>query len=761
MINNPKYVTDGFSTLLGGADESRAPLLLGPNQVSRAINLTFRGGFMRVRPGFNRKALRFQRGEYAQWYYTHRFQGAEYFDDLRGMEKKVASVGGRIFLIDPTNNFLVTDITPRRTTVTTAAFTAQDPLTDIAITVSDSTLIFSGYPIYINGKEYSVISMSGGILTARNIEDADGTVVASGATVEYLDPNSPNQPLAWFVQAEQYLIVQDDQSRPIIFDGASSRRTANSGEIPTGSAMAYGRGRVWVAVNNGREFVAGDIAGGPTGVLGFTENTYLSGGGSFRIGANVGRIRAMSFVMNLDTSLGQGPLQVLADRAIYSVNAPTQRELWSVIRDPIQTESLINFGATGQYSTVLVNGDLFFRAEDGLRSFFISRRDFGTWGNTPISREMNRLLDADTPELLLHSGSVLWDNRLLFTTSPAPSDAGVYHRGLIALDFDLISTLKGKEPPAYDGLWTGMKITGLVAGRFSGRNRCFAFAHSEDGRNELWEITRNGRFDNDVNQIEGVLETRSMNFPMQGAPSGLKRLNGAEVNVADFARESFITLRYKSDQNPCWQYWDTKSICITDDQCDETDPCASTTTGNMHGYKTRLSFGLPPDVDNAVDEKAMRFGFSFQVRMEIVGYVEISLFKAYAHVEEEWAQAPPSDSRSVCNAVACCPPDPFEYVADCGALDAPVAAWYTDAAPFGEYNISFYTVTGRSYTYYHASSAVSSSIATFTATMTGWTTIPVTRIASIGATERVWYSVAASGDCVARTSPESELTIVY
>lgn len=664
-VNSPKYIPDGATVLLGGVDEGREPLLLRPDQVSRASNVTMRGGFPRTRPAYMERELSFSREEYRQWYENNLFQGYSYYDDFRGMEKKVVSIAGRIFLIDPLNGYLTTDITPKRTTATTAAFTVGDLFTPVAVSVSDASLVFDGYPIYINGKEYTLDSKSGSTLNLINVEETIGAVIPLGTVVEFLDPNSPVLPLAWMEQAEQYLVIQDDQSRPIIFDGASSRRAKVGIEIPTGSVMAYGRGRLWVAVNNGREFAAGDIAGGPTGVLGFTENSFLAGGGSFRVGANVGRIRSMKFVMNLDTSLGQGPLQVLCDRAIYSVNAPTQRELWSVITDPIQTESLINFGAAGHYGTVLVNGDLFFRSQDGLRSFFIARRDFGTWGNTPISTEMFKTMSGDTPELLIHAAAVIFDNRLLFTAVPVPGANGVRHKCLVVLDFDLISTLGQKAPPAYDGFWTGIDVTGILTGRFAGRQRCFAFAHDLDGKNVLWEVTMEGKHDNGTRGITARLEYRSLGFPKGQSASGLKRLQGAEIGISQFAGEVTFTLSYRPDQYPCWQDWDEKVICIDSDQCSEEDPCLSTESlSNMMGFKTRIGFGVPPDANDLADEKAMRFGFSFQPALEWSGYAELNKFMVYAHEEEEWAFAPPSDVRSVCSVIQCCPPDPFGYRSD-------------------------------------------------------------------------------------------------
>jgi hypothetical protein len=466
-------------------------------------------------------------------------------------------------------------------------------------------------------------------------------------------------------QVENYMIIQNDLDRAIIFDGASTRRAA-SDEVPTGSAMAYGKGRLWVAIDKGKNFAAGDIVGGPSGVLKFTENTWLAGGGSFTVGSNVGKIRAMKFVMNLDTSLGQGPLLILCDRAIFSVNAPVDRQAWSTVTDPIQTFSLINFGATGSNSTVLVNGDLFFRATDGLRSFFIARRNFGTWGNTPISTEMLRTMGDDTPELLINSCAVVFDNRLLLTAVPQPGLNGVRHKCLVVLDFDLISTLQAKSPPVYDGIWTGIEVTSILAGQFAGRERCFAFAHDSLGKNTFWEITTTGKEDNGSCPIRSRIEYRSLPFQSKDSGSGLKTLKGAEVWVTEFSDTVDFTLTYKPDQHPCWQDWATKQICVVSDQCDDTDPCLSTTAGsNLLGYKTRLSFGMPADSNNPADERAMVTGFNFQPALEWVGYAVIGGLLVYAHNVEEWAIAPPSDDRSVCSAIQCCPPDPFRYVSRC------------------------------------------------------------------------------------------------
>lgn len=291
------------------------------------------------------------------------------------------------------------------------------------------------------------------------------------------DPNSSILPQAWIVQAENYIVVQDGQSKPFIFDGSTTRRAAGN-EVPVGSGpMAYGMLRLWVAL--GKSYIAGDVAGGDTGVLKFTENDYIAEGGEFSLPMSSGNITAMRFTATPNTSLGQGELLLVTPDAVFSNTAPVDRDAWKNLTQPIQTITLINNGGLSQASTILVNGDVFIRGRDGIRSVIQAVRYFNQWGNTPLSNEMNRVLNKDSQALLRFASAVEFDNRLLMTCQPVPLPDGCYHTGLVALDFDLITSINEKQPPAYDGLWTGRNIYQIVKGRFNGVERCFAPCRSD------------------------------------------------------------------------------------------------------------------------------------------------------------------------------------------------------------------------------------------------------------------------------------------
>lgn len=319
-----------------------------------------------------------------------------------------------------------------------------------------------------------LIAQTGGYLYRIEITNA-GAVVMDITPAG--DPSSSTIPQVWMQQAENYLVVQDGQSRPFIFDGSTTRR-AEDDEVPVGSGpMAYGMLRLWVAM--GKSYVAGDVAGGPTGVLKFTENDYIAEGGEFSLPMSAGNITAMQFTATPNTALGQGELLIFTPDAVFSNTAPVDRDAWKNLVQPIQTITLINNGAQSQNSTALVNGDVFMRSRDGIRSVIQAVRYFQQWGNTPLSNELSRVLPKDDPTLLKYVSAVEFDNRLLMTCQPVPLTNGCYFTGVASLDFEPVTSMGDKLPPAYDGVWTGRQVYQLVKGRFGGVERCFAFCRSE------------------------------------------------------------------------------------------------------------------------------------------------------------------------------------------------------------------------------------------------------------------------------------------
>ena len=415
-------------------------------------------------------------------------------------------------------------------------------------------------------------------------------------------------------------------------DGTSLSFT--SFELPAGRMGVNGLGRNWMALTDGRQFLASDIVGGSASgtanynyedsVLSVTENLLLNGGGTFRVPGQAGEIRAMIFQSVLDSSLGQGPLAVLTPNIVFTCQAPVDRTTWQNLTNPILTEALKANGGLGHYSTINANGDLVFRAVDGFRSLILARREFQTWGNVPISREVQRTIQSDDISLLNFGSTIDFDNRTIWTANPQQSTLGVYHNALVALHADPLSSLQGKLPSVYDGQWDGLNVLQLVAGSFFGVRRAFAFCLSQDLTTlQLWEIlpSSTASIADDGVPITWSLESGSLNFH-ENDPSEREflRLIDGEMRIGSLNQTLFglpitgtqtftIQTYYKFDQATNWTPWKTWSETYTA----ETDP----------GWRLR-GLGEPePTPADDINNTPLRQGETVQFKIVVTGHCNI------------------------------------------------------------------------------------------------------------------------------------------
>lgn len=398
-------------------------------------------------------------------------------------------------------------------------------------------------------------------------------------------------------------------------------------ELPIGRMGTYGQGRNWMSLIDGISFTASDLVGESSGssaynfrdaVLKVTKNGALTNGKPFRVPNSGETIQGMSFIAQLDVALGQGPLQVFTDANVFSCQAPIDSSTWANLTSPILAESLKGAGGISQESLVNSNADLFFRsANSDLRSFKIARLDYNKWGNTPISHEMDRVLVEENLALANRCSAVEFDNRLLEAVNPVQGSQGVYHRGLMVVNFDQISTLAGKSPSIYDGLWTGLQIFRIITGRFFGVERCFAFCfNSVDSKIELWEILRDDEafYDNETERVIWGLESSDL---FRGENGNLirtfKALEDGELSIDDVRGDVEIRVFYKPDQYPGWILWRNWTV-RNDMTLDNSQP----------GYFPRMGLGKPgSDTCNELTDQPSRFGYTYQVRVVIQGHCRL------------------------------------------------------------------------------------------------------------------------------------------
>lgn len=603
-ITPPKVAYDGFSALDGGVDgrENRSvssagnPNGLARNQASFAVNSTFRGGSWTHRPVYMRRPLQF---------------------------------------------------------------------IDLGTAVAFSSGLMQGYAVHESTTSSLIVSVSGRIYqvsaddyTVRDITPAKGT-------------NPANQDYAWFLQAGPFTVIQDGSSRPLIFDGTSVRESALD-EIKPGGSMAFSQGRIWYAVKDifGRftRFRATDLIGGPLGtpqyqqqdsVLKETENTFLNEGGDFSARSDMGEIRSMVVPRMLDTSLGQGPLQVFCVKGAMSVNAPVDRTTWKDVTYPILTESNFDYGALGGCFASNANGDILYRSLDGFRSFKLSRADFQQWLNTGISSEVDNIIDGDPDAFLFYGSSLVFDNRYLATTWPRPTTTGFVHDGIVALDFNLITSLRQRAPAAWEGVWTGIAAYRLVKGTFDSVERCFTFARNKDGLTELWEIlasTSDEIWDNADTPIVWSAETPSYDF---NEPQNLKRLQTAAIFREDIQENVRIDYEFRPDQHPCFIPWHTEYECAPVKQC--VIPRCGTPKNLKPQYRPKVRLPQPPDDCNLSTGTLYRDFYECAFRIQIVGHMKVKTFRvaAFERFEPFFDGCPMIQP---CNELeGCCSPDPLLY----------------------------------------------------------------------------------------------------
>lgn len=409
-------------------------------------------------------------------------------------------------------------------------------------------------------------------------------------------------------------------------------------ELPAGTAMDYYMGRIWVA--NGREYIAGDIVGGPSGtaaygfrdsILKMTENAFTVSGGAFIVPTNAGNIRALKHPANLNTALGEGQLLPMTRRNIYSTNVVPDRAAWVTLSEPIQRVAQINFGTVSDRSVVTVNGDLYYQSVDGTRSFTQSIRDFNAGpGNVALSNEVQRAVNLNDKSLLHVATGVEMDNRLLQSALPYQTPVGIAHKALLPLNFDVLSTLGEKHAPAWEGAWEGIPFLKLLKGDFGGRQRCFAIIWSEIFQEiQIWELTQNAQEDYGKQTTPGgdritwQIETPSFEW---GNSFQLKELETLELWVDRLSGTVDFLLEYRPDQYPCWTYYNNWTECAARNECELPNPvlpCDHPTEPYLPQYRATMVMPKPPTGCNNNVKRPLNIGYSFQFRLTIRGSVRV------------------------------------------------------------------------------------------------------------------------------------------
>lgn len=651
-LHEPRKLQDYLFDFQFGVNQRVAPLLLPKNQMASALNVTVRGTFATHRPAVRKIPLTFQTGTQTN-FETGKWQGGGYYKPDAGTEKLVAVIGGRFFTIRPAGTSGIV-IEPPLNAAPPVPYPRPITQRQAWLWQAEKWMIWNdgvSMPVFYDNVDLRTSNYAAAAAVPTTTA-LPFVVPAVGATVVVQFTAIAGLAVGDVVTIEgvglfQVLVLDaiapfdntllSITGAPVGFDvpagTAISWTTFTGTELPPGRMGVYGMGRNWMSLVDGKHFLASDIVGGSSGtqaenyrdaVLNVTENAFLHGGGYFTVPGSIGDIKAMRFIPTLDAALGQGPLAVLTPTTVFSCNAPVDRLTWQDMQNPILTQSLITMGGLSQNATICANGDLLFRSRDGVRSLILARRDFNVWGNVPQSLEVDPVLRMDSPDLLEFSSAVVFDNRYLITSKPVlDGDHGVYWKGLIALNFDPLSSLRGKLASVYDGLWTGLNVFQVITGEFDNVQRCFAFTwNTIEHKIELYEILTDeqANYDNGTEPITWMLHSPVLDFGQKDPRKReLLRLNDGEIHVDQLYGQVSFQVYYKPDQWPCWVPWHSWVECAQ-----EPNPAKPETATYKPQYRPSMGLGQPSPIHcDHTNDRPLREGYSFQVKIVVTGHCRI------------------------------------------------------------------------------------------------------------------------------------------
>ena len=614
-------ISDGQQDWTGGMDGSIVPNLASKDVVLAAINCTFRGGRPRTRPGYLQAFLLddpealpqddgrpsssrtlFQGGlDWKGDKSGNLFQGAILYITKKDSYKNyiIAVCSGRVFKIDPISGYiqrlkystsgglkdfrmdavrkcyfiqaekyLIIQNGLDRPAIFDGEFLHQagtgsvDSIGEIASTMPTGTLMAYGQGrLFVTTPDRTTF-FAGDIVFGGSTNQIAISSSLVGATVVFTTASNHN-----FATGDVVTISGHSSTPDINGTWKLTRLTDTTFSIPSGLSAAGSGG-----------FVIRANAGADTDLLRFTETTYLSEGGSFQFPSEMGRINGMLFMPISDTATGQGDLLVFGETGVVSFAVSIPRDSWKNTPG-FQRITFSKIGSVAEKFLIPINNDIYFRASDGVRSYRNARADQESTGETSFSTPVDVILDFDTEYMYEATSAVYFDNRLIFTVGPTQNYKNVgenpipvvpiTHRGFGVFDFNSMARPDSEFSPIWDGLWTGLNTTQLIAGQINRTPRCFAFTvNPATSENELWELYPWALYDYTLTssgeRIQSAVETRGYDF---GTPWNLKKLIRMDLWISNFEGNTTMNVWYRPDGSSCWTLWHSLEVCAQNQSC--------------------------------------------------------------------------------------------------------------------------------------------------------------------------------------------------
>ena len=561
MIPEQNRLTEGMTSFLGGANSAVDPALIPSDQYSWAENVDIRDGYPRTRPNFR----------FIKLLPSGVVQGASRFATPGQLsETMLGMIDGKLYDLSPQSPLVeARDISPVGETNPFISRTACLTQTTNFLVVQDGlspALVYNGVDSFRSQDrvkpstpavilEGCTLTAGSPTITVTNLADvqigmlalADAGFVPENTTISSFD--IANLTITLSNPVPKTIVINVSLFLPgVVRDNIS---------IPVGSVMCFGNGRLWVA--NGNNLYAGDLVGTDiSSEIAFSEIIYLTGGGSFYFPE---LITGMFFLPGVDSSVGQGDLIVFTKVSVYAVRATVyDRTTWQSTPNMVR-KIFSGPGSFNQDSIIALDRDIYYRANDGIRSLTQNLTGYATVSLTD-SLEAKRILEFDTERWSRYAPGVIFNGRYLVGAAPKVqriTDDNNQYTGahnivfskLVVKDFLAGAATKNPEP-AYCGEWNGLQICKLVEGNFEGQRRCFAITCDPDGKNCLYELLTSYNNDEVKPSRVGDIVSTPINCSMElrrfsfGAPLEIKELLRADVGFS----EVYGNLNWNLDYSP-------------------------------------------------------------------------------------------------------------------------------------------------------------------------------------------------------------------
>lgn len=234
-------------------------------------------------------------------------------------------------------------------------------------------------------------------------------------------------------------------------------------------------------------------------VLRFKESTYPSSGDGFGAPASMGPITGIVAVPQSNTLNGFGDIWVVCRNGVFSIS-PNRKVRNSWTEDPeMQKFIFTGKGCAAPNSLCVFNNQIFYRdcsTEISSLNLDIARYQ-SLQGFTAISREVDHYTDYDRNlDNIQYTSSASTDSRMLVSVSHRKEisvEMGVHRYGDGIISSCIQKTESG-PCMAWEGLWTGIRPTGMAVSTVGNTKRLYisSFDHDKQNRIYLLEESRTG-----------------------------------------------------------------------------------------------------------------------------------------------------------------------------------------------------------------------------------------------------------------------------